>query len=142
MGRVGGRRVGPVVGVLCAALLSACSGGAGLGSGPCFDVPPHDPGATERADCDDARYELVSEETLEGSGLAGWPGRLELATEVHDRCLEVAEAYVGQPLPEVGYDVWFHHPDEAAWTDGDRDIVCAVEDIERRAPVGDGGGDA
>ncbi len=129
--------------LLCGVALTACTGSAeGAGTGPCFDEPPHEPGDTARVDCEGARYELVAETTLDGSGLAGWPGRLELATEVHDRCLEEAEAYVDASLPELGYDVWFSHPGEEAWTDGDRDIICAIEDIEGRARAGAGGGDA
>lgn len=126
-------------GLIGLALTGCTSAASGAGSGPCFDEPPHDPDATPQVSCEEGRYELVGVDTLDGSGLATWPGRLELATDVYDRCLAAAEAYVGAALPELGLDVWFHHPDEAGWAAGDRAVACAVVDLEGTATDGAGG---
>lgn len=133
-GRIG-RRLAVATAVV-AVLAASCTGDdAAAFAGSCFEEPPRDPSADAEVACEDARYEIVAVDHLEGGDDAAWPGDTELTDATFRRCLDAAEEYVGAPLPDHDLDLWFHHPSEDAWRDDDRRFVCAVSRIDE-GPLG------
>jgi hypothetical protein len=118
--------------ITAAILATACTADTGARlAGTCYDEPPRVPDDVPTVPCEDARFEIVSVDTLGGGqDTLPWPGDLELSRLTFDRCLDAAEMYAGAALPDRLLDVWFHHPTERGWEDGDRDFVCAVQHVD------------
>ncbi|QBI18737.1 hypothetical protein ER308_03675 [Egibacter rhizosphaerae] len=79
-----------------------------------------------------SRFEVVDVDDLERFD-DEYPGRDEVARAAFDRCAAAFEAYVGASPARSALDVWFDHPDERAWADGDRRLVCAASAEEGEA---------
>ncbi len=64
----------------------------------------------------------------------GWPGAASLAEEAGPLCEALADEVLSGALGEVPnlprFDLAAYVPDESAWEDGDRAIVCWVEAAE------------
>ena len=125
---VGGAGRGRIASTVIALLVLGCTSGDQPGrlAGTCYDEPPRDPDSAPTAECEDGRFEIVSVDVLEAAEDQPFPGDETLSTATFDRCLDAAEGYVDAALPDVDLDLWFHHPGEGAWDDGDRQFVCAV----------------
>jgi hypothetical protein len=118
-----------IAAVLVTAACTADTGGRLAGT--CYDEPPRVPADVPAVPCEEARFEIVSVDTLDGGqDTLPWPGALELSRLTFDRCLEAAETYAGTALPDRVLDLWFHHPTERGWGEGDRDFVCAVQHVD------------
>jgi hypothetical protein len=90
----------------------------GLGTVPCADAHAVEVFAVRSA--------------LEGDDLA-YPDGDNLAFLADELCLIEFEPYVGTPYWDewrLGYLAYV--PDEAAWRAGERDVVCALDDLEGR----------
>lgn len=102
-------------------------------AGDCFVDPPRQIETTPVVDCAEGTFELVAVADLDEEGT--YPGLETLSALAFDRCSAAVEEYTGQELLASDYDIWFHHPDETAWSSGDRRFVCAVTRVDGQ-PLG------
>lgn len=108
-------------------LATACGGDDEIGA--CYEEPPRPSADAEQVGCDEARFEVVATGDLDGLG-DQWPGLTEVSAATFDRCADAFEDYVGADVAGSRFDVWFDHPTEAAWADGERRIVCAATTVD------------
>lgn len=121
------------VGVLLGVLVGCSSEEPGPQTGDCFVDPPRQVETTPTVGCAEAEYELVAVAALDDEGT--YPGLEALSSLAFDRCALAVEEYTGVELAASDYDIWFHHPDETAWGNGDRQFTCAVTRVDGQ-PLG------
>ncbi|MBS3942041.1 MAG: septum formation family protein [Actinobacteria bacterium] len=121
------------IGILLLALAGCSTEDPGPQAGDCFVDPPRQVDSTPTVDCAEAVYELVAVSDLADEG--AFPGREALSSLAFDRCSMAVEEYTGVELVTSDYDLWFHHPDEASWSSGNRQFVCAVTRVDGQ-PLG------
>ncbi|MFA9431671.1 septum formation family protein [Egicoccus sp. AB-alg2] len=121
--------------VTCLGLgLFGCTGGqTGPQAGDCFADPPRQLATSPTVGCDEGVYELVAVAALDEQG--AYPGLQALSSLAFDRCAAAADEYTGRDVVASDLDIWFHHPSEQSWADGDRQFVCAVTRVDGR-PLG------
>lgn len=109
-------------------IAAGCGGNAfELTTGQCFDEPdseevlnveivdcadPHDLEVYETADLPDQTFDAATVDTA--------------AFEI---CLAAFDGFVGTPYADSELDIYYLIPSEESWSDGDREVVCAVYDL-------------
>jgi hypothetical protein len=109
-------------------VVGGCGGSAfELGAGHCFNEPeteevlnveivdcsePHDLEVYETAELPEQTFDAAAVDT------AGF-----------EICLAAFDGFVGTPYTESDLDIYYLIPSEASWADGDREVVCAVYDL-------------
>lgn len=100
--------------------------------GDCFDDPADladdAPGEALEVDgvpCDDAHDNEVFA-TVAVAGGEAYPGPEELQDEGRARCATQLAGYVGNDPPARVEVIAYLFPTEAAWDDGDREVVCVL----------------
>lgn len=105
--------------------------------GDCFDNPDYDaeeftslPGVPCVEPHDNEAYAVfdVSYES--------YPEEFVLAVDAQTSCIERFEAYVGRDYESSTLEVATMYPTEASWAQDDREIVCAVYNMEGEKLVG------
>ena len=126
-------RRGLLVACLGLALVACSDEDTGPQAGDCFGDPPRQVASATAVDCEEATFELVAVAALDEAGT--YPGLAELSALAFDRCSLAADDYTGRDVAASDLDIWFHHPNEQGWADGDRQFVCAVTRVDGR-PLG------
>jgi hypothetical protein len=65
-----------------------------------------------------------------------YPGQETLASFADDRCIAAFEPYVGTQYLQSTLDYGIVHPSERSWSDGDRQVACALHHIDFTLLVG------
>ena len=55
-------------------------------------------------------------------------GDVETEASAEEKCIAAFEAFVGVPYAESELLVNYFYPSEETWADGDREVVCVVQD--------------
>lgn len=111
--------------------------------GACFDdvevaadQPPPGPAGVEagqpvvpRTCVEEHRYELYAREALAAAD-APWPGADAIAEQADGYCTASFESFVGAAWAESTLDYAAQVPDEARWAAGERNVSCALFDLE------------
>jgi hypothetical protein len=96
-----------------------------LAVGDCFDDN------TEAIACDEPHAgEVVFVGQHEAPAGAPFPGDDGIEAWVDAHCLAAFSAYVGIDLDASRYDLGWYSPEADGWADGDREIVCEVENVD------------
>lgn len=119
-----------------ALLMAAAAAGCGTGTlvleaGDCFDDPPSFGSVTsvDVVDCAEPHdNEVYHVESYPGTG--DFPGDEVIRDAAVDACLAAFEGFVGVPYEVSRYDIFALWPSEDSWESTDRDIVCAVYDVD------------
>lgn len=114
-----------VTGFVCLTLALTACGGQDTHAGDCYAEPPRVLDQEHTVDCERATHQVVAVSEVEWEDDA-WPGDRQIASDSFGQCLDVAQNFVGGSLAANGLDVWFQHPTEDQWDEGDRTFVCAV----------------
>ena len=70
-------------------------------------------------------------------GLASFPGEDKIADVAFDACLERFEPFVGRDYESSSLDIYALYPTDASWKHhNDREVVCAVFDMEAKKLTG------
>jgi hypothetical protein len=69
---------------------------------------------------------LVDDITLSGA----YPGDEEIYLEASDLCLAAFAGYVGRDYESSQYDVFPLTPTRQGWNEGDREVVCALYNLD------------
>ena len=125
-------RIGLIL--LVAFLAAACGGGGGnvfnLEVGTCFDdTDETQVSSVPLVDCGEphdnevfAVFDYTEAETF--------PGAEAMNQAAHELCVAEFEAYVGLSYLESELNVFPITPTEGSWDDGDREIVCALYNLD------------
>lgn len=120
---------------LALVLLAGCSRGNvfDLGVGDCFDDDGTEAGGALSdvpiVDCDQPHDNEVFH-TFEADGEA-FPGDDALTARAEDECITAFEEYVGSDHASSSLEVFPITPTEEGWGAGDREVLCALYDLER-----------
>jgi hypothetical protein len=120
-------------------VLASCSSGssdsvADLGPGDCFDDQFAGGELVEEietlpiVDCDEPHDNEAYAVFDLPDGV--FPGDDALYVEGLDRCLPLFEGYVGSSYETSRLDIFPITPVAEGWADGDREIICALYDID------------
>jgi hypothetical protein len=121
--------------LLMALLVAACGGGGNvfdLEVGTCFDDTDTD--ATEVSnvpvvDCSEPHDNEVFA-VFDYTASDTFPGGTEMNSAAHDLCVAEFEGYVGLGYLESELNVFPITPTQGSWDDGDREIVCALYNLD------------
>jgi hypothetical protein len=61
--------------------------------------------------------------------LPGFPGSEAMSQQAFDGCLERFEAFVGKDYQSSSLDVTHLYPTQESWDQNDREVICAVYDV-------------
>ncbi|MGQ0847581.1 MAG: septum formation family protein [Actinomycetota bacterium] len=105
--------------------------------GICFDdVRSAAVDAAPRVPCQDPHDNEVFA-VFEYDDSPTWPGHVEIDDIARDQCIARFEEYVGLPYPASTLEVLPITPTEETWVrDGDREIVCALYNLDLTKLVG------
>ena len=104
--------------------------------GDCFDDPGdrEEVAAVPAVPCDQPHtYEAYHAFELEGDE---FPGNEQVQQLASDGCFTEFEAFVGTPYQESTLNVFFLGPSALSWEDADREVLCAVHDIDNEPLTG------
>lgn len=59
-----------------------------------------------------------------------FPGEEELLAQAEEQCIPAFEEYVGIDYANSRLDIFPITPTEGSWSQGDREVVCALYDLE------------
>lgn len=59
-----------------------------------------------------------------------YPGDEALVAQAQETCVPAFEEYVGTDLASSRLEIFPITPTESSWSDGDREVVCALYDVE------------
>lgn len=101
--------------------------------GDCYDpIDDADDGALIAAiivACEDPHlHEVFGLIELPGTETAPYPGDSAIEDDSITECDAAFEDYVGTPLDDSRYSYVYYTPSDETWADGDRALMCAVED--------------
>ncbi len=104
-----------------------------LGIGDCYDpIDDADDGVLIAAiivPCEDPHlHEVFGLIELPGAETAPYPGDAAVEDDSIAECDAAFEEYVGTPLDDSIYSYVYYTPSDETWADGDRALMCAVED--------------
>ena len=68
--------------------------------------------------------------------LASYPSQEEMSEISYGECLQRFESYVGRPYDVSSLEITTMYPSSASWAANDREIVCAVYDMNANKLVG------
>jgi hypothetical protein len=67
--------------------------------------------------------------------VASFPGE-QMAAMAHEACLERFESFVGKDYESSSLDIASLYPSPESWAQNDREVVCAVYDIDAKKLTG------
>lgn len=114
--------------VTLALITVACGGNAfELETGQCFNEPDSEEVLdVEIVDCSEP-HDLEVYRTSELPDQTFDPDVIDSAS--FEICLDGFDGFVGTPYADSELDIYYLIPSEASWSDGDREVVCAVYDL-------------
>ncbi len=68
--------------------------------------------------------------------LSSYPGEAEIGIMAQESCLERFEGFVGLDYESSTLDIFPFYPTSESWNQGDREIVCAIYDMNTEKLVG------
>lgn len=71
-----------------------------------------------------------------GSGISEFPDESTMSEMAYGACLERFEQFVGKDYASSSLEISTMYPTSQSWAQDDREIVCAVYDIEANKLVG------
>lgn len=127
------RRLLPPLSLLVLLLAGCASEGNvfSLAVGDCFDDPSESAGEISDVaivDCTEPHDNEVFHVIDVADGT--FPGDAALAEQAQAECLPAFEAYVGTTYEESALDVFPITPTAGSWEAGDRQVVCALYDVD------------
>ena len=99
--------------------------------GDCFDDTDSSgeisslPGVPCTENHDNEAYAVI------GLTLENYPGKDAMADIAYDSCLQRFEAFVGLDYESSTLDIFTMYPTNLSWNQNDRDVVCAVYDMNQ-----------
>jgi hypothetical protein len=57
-----------------------------------------------------------------------WPGDAEIAKQAEEGCVERLEAYAPGAVDDENLEIFFLHPTEQSWAQGDDEVICVAND--------------
>ncbi len=114
--------------VVLALIAVACGGNAfELETGQCLNEPDTEEVIdVEIVDCSEP-HDLEIYTTGELPDQTFDPAVIDSAS--FEICLEAFDGFVGSPYADSELDIYYLIPSEESWSDGDREVVCAVYDL-------------
>ena len=111
-----------------ALIAAACGGNAfELETGQCLNEPESEEVLNvEIVDCSEP-HDLEVYQTADLPDQAFDPAIIDSTS--FEICLEAFDGFVGTPYADSELDIYYLIPSEASWSDGDREVVCAVYDL-------------
>lgn len=114
--------------------LVTCGGAQSVFSlpvGTCFDdqEDADEISSVPAVDCDEPHDNEVFA-LIEYTDTDVYPGADEMRAIGTELCIDQFEDYVGIDYPTSTLDVFSIYPTEASWSDGDRELVCALYDVD------------
>ncbi|MGB3827287.1 MAG: septum formation family protein [Ornithinimicrobium sp.] len=98
-----------------------------LAEGECFTAVTLRPETTEAMSCQGSHDGEVYLKELLGDEFGGeYPGREELFWAVDDACYSEFERYTGEAFEDSTIGYALYGPDQESWSQGDREIACAL----------------
>ena len=68
--------------------------------------------------------------------VASFPGDDEMAVLAYDSCLERFDSFVGRDYESSTLDIFPIYPTDESWKQSDREVVCAVYDVDANKLIG------
>ena len=106
-------------------------------AGDCFDDPGYDaeeftnlPGVPCADPHDNEAYATFD------VSYDAYPDEAVLAADARESCVQRFAAYVGRDYESSSLDVFTMYPSPESWVQNDREVVCAVYDMEGEKLVG------
>jgi hypothetical protein len=115
-----------------ALLVAACGGGNvfNLEVGTCFDdTDETEVSSVPVVECSEPHDNEVFA-VFDYTATDVFPGGTEMNAAAHDLCVAEFEAYVGLGYLESELNVFPITPTQGSWDDGDREIVCALYNLD------------
>jgi hypothetical protein len=114
--------------VALALVAAACGGNAfELEVGQCLDQPAAEQVVdVELVDCSEP-HDLEVYQIADLPDQPFDPDAVDASS--FEICLEAFDGFVGTPYAESELDIYYLIPTEQSWSDGDREVVCAVYDL-------------
>lgn len=103
-----------------------------LAVGDCFDRSTETGEISDVpvVDCDEPHDSEVFH-TFEVEGDDEYPGGEALVAQAEEQCLPAFADYVGLDYADSTLDVFPITPTDGSWAEGDREVVCALYDLEQ-----------
>lgn len=118
--------------LLAALVVSACGGGGvfTLEVGTCFDdTQESEVSEVPEVDCSEPHDNEVFS-VFDYTETDTFPGSEALNDAAQAMCIEEFEAYVGLSYPESALDVLPIYPSQESWDSGDREVICALYNLD------------
>lgn len=119
--------------LLATLVASACGGGGGvftLEVGTCFDdTQESEVSEVPEVDCSEPHDNEVFS-VFDYTETDTFPGSEALNDAAQAMCIEEFESYVGLPYPESALEVFPITPTEGSWDNGDREVICALYNLD------------
>ncbi len=114
--------------VALALIAAACGGNAfELEAGQCFNEPDSEEVLNvEIVDCSES-HDLEVYQTADLPDQMFDPPIIDAAS--FEICLDAFDGFVGTPYADSELDIYYLIPSEESWSDGDREVVCAVYEL-------------
>jgi hypothetical protein len=105
--------------------------------GQCFNLArysggtPISPADVQVLPCETPhQYEIYEASNYPAGRGDPYPGDEVIDSHTDDRCIAAFEPYVGKPYQQSVFDYETVRPTRASWSDGDRQIACALHDTD------------
>jgi hypothetical protein len=118
--------------LLAALLIAACGGGSvfSLEIGTCFDDSAEgEISEVPEVDCSEPHDNEVFA-LIEYTETDVFPGSDAMQAAAKELCIGEFEAYVGLDYPTSALEVFSITPTDGSWDDGDREIICALYNLD------------
>lgn len=108
-----------------------------LEPGDCFNTHGQQVDEVSVVDCEDPHvYEAFHSYDLEGAEDAEFPGDEAVLEDADGECRPAFEEYVGTPYDDSALFITVIRPSEATWGEGDRTVICALNDEDEEEMTG------
>ena len=123
--------------LLASLLVSGCGGDVfTLDVGTCFDDTDETAiSSVPEVDCSDPHDNEVFA-VLDYTESDTYPGSEAMNDAAQDLCIDAFEEYVGLPYEESELEVFPITPTEGSWDSGDREIICALYNLDFSKLIG------
>jgi hypothetical protein len=124
--------------LLVALLIAACGGGSvfSLEVGTCFDGSEGDNiTSVPILDCSEP-HDFEVYDVFDYSATDSYPGDDSMFAAAQEGCLATFDAFVGMAYMDSTLDLFTLSPTSGSWDEGDREVVCAVMNVDRTKLVG------
>ena len=119
--------------LLVVALIAVACGGASvftLEEGTCFDdTEETEVSSVPEVDCSEPHDNEVFA-VFDYTEADTFPGSPELNAAAKDLCIAEFESYVGLSYEESALEVFPITPTQGSWDDGDREVICALYNLD------------